>query len=168
MSRFDPPIPVSQIRPDLDVISLSMGEPLLFKLAAWLVCGPAPEGYSLNWHPVAFAAWFGLLATAFNLFPVGQLDGGHISYAALGRRSSHVTLATLAVALGLSFFSSSWIVWTGLMVVMLVLFGRHHPRTFDEDEPLDRPRMLLALAAVAMFVLCFTPAPIEVTDLIGR
>ena len=44
-----------------------------------------PDGYSLNMHPMAFAAWFGLLATALNLFPIGQLDGGHISYAVLGR-----------------------------------------------------------------------------------
>ena len=56
-----------------------------------------PDGYSLNLHPMAFAAWFGLLATALNLFPVGQLDGGHISYAVLGRRSTYVTLATLVV-----------------------------------------------------------------------
>ena len=44
---------------------------------------------SINMHPMAFAAWFGLLATALNLFPIGQLDGGHISYAVLGRRSTH-------------------------------------------------------------------------------
>ena len=50
--------------------------------------GPMPDGYSLNMHPMAFAAWFGLLATALNLFPIGQLDGGHISYAVLGRRST--------------------------------------------------------------------------------
>jgi membrane-associated protease RseP (regulator of RpoE activity) len=168
MSRFDPPLDISQVRPNVDLISFSLGEPLLFRGVAWLVCGPAPEGYSLNWHPVAFAAWFGLLATALNLFPIGQLDGGHIAYAVLGRKSSHVTLATLVAAIGLSAFSSSWVVWTGLMVVMLVLFGRHHPRTFDEDEPLDRTRQILALVALVMFVVCFTPAPIEVSDFIAR
>ena len=166
MSRFDPPISPSDLPPN--VINYSMGEPLLFKLVAWLVCGPAPEGHTLTLHPVAFAAWFGLLATALNLFPIGQLDGGHISYAALGRKSSHVTLATLAAAVVLTFFSSSWIVWTVLMILMMLRFGRHHPPTFDEDEPLDRPRQLLALVALAMFVVCFTPAPLEVVDLIGR
>ena len=53
--------------------------------ASWLLWGTPPDGYSLNLHPIAFAAWFGLLATALNLFPIGQLDGGHISYAVLGR-----------------------------------------------------------------------------------
>ena len=47
-------------------------------------------------HPMAFAAWFGMLATALNLFPIGQLDGGHISYAVLGRRSTIVTLVMVA------------------------------------------------------------------------
>ena len=69
---------------------LELGEPLLFKLASWLLWGTQPDGYSLNMHPMAFAAWFGLLATALNLFPIGQLDGGHISYAVLGRRWSTV------------------------------------------------------------------------------
>ena len=77
---------------------LELGEPLLFKLAAWVLWGTPPDGYSLNMHPMAFAAWFGLLATALNLFPIGQLDGGHISYAVLGPRSTYVTLAMIGVA----------------------------------------------------------------------
>jgi membrane-associated protease RseP (regulator of RpoE activity) len=147
---------------------LELGEPLLFKLASTIIWGQMANGYSLNMHPMAFAAWFGLLATALNLFPIGQLDGGHISYAVLGRRSSHVTLATLGVVVMLSYFAMSWRVWTVMLIVMLFTFGRHHPRTFDEDVPLDRARVVLAVAAVIMFVLCFTPAPIEPIDLIRR
>ena len=145
---------------------LWLGEPLLFQFVSTLLWGTLAEGSSLNMHPMAFAAWFGLLATALNLFPIGQLDGGHISYAVLGRRSSYVTLAMVLVAVALSTMSSSWIVWTGLMIVMLVMFGPHHPRTFDEDVPLDRTRLLFAAFAVAMFVLCFTPAPIEPMELV--
>ena len=117
----------------------SLGEPLLFQLASWLLWGTPPDGYSLNMHPMAFAAWFGLLATALNLFPIGQLDGGHISYAVLGRRSSlrHARDGRRRRSRS-TFFSSSWIVWTVLMIVMLVMFGPHHPRTFDEHVPLDR------------------------------
>src|SRR5260370_35801113 len=110
---------------------------------------------------MAFAAWFGLLATALNLFPIGQLDGGHISYALLAPRSTYVPFLMLAVAMVLTYFSASWIVWTGLMMVMLFMFGPRHPRVFDEAMPLDRTRLLLALFALAMFVLCFTPAPIQ-------
>jgi membrane-associated protease RseP (regulator of RpoE activity) len=147
---------------------LSLGEPLLFRLLSTLLWGTQPDGYSLNLHPMAFAAWFGLLATALNLFPIGQLDGGHISYAVLGRRSTYVTLATLGVAIVLTYFSTSWLVWTVLMIAMLVAFGPRHPRTFDEDVPLDRPRLVLAFVALLMFVLCFTPAPIEPMEILRR
>lgn len=145
---------------------MSLGEPLLFKAAAWLFFGTPAETYTINLHPVAFAAWFGMLATSLNLFPIGQLDGGHISYAVLGRKSSHVTLVMIGCAVILTWFSLSWLVWTTMMVVMLFAFGRHHPRTFDEDVPLDTTRKWLALFAVVMFVLCFTPTPIEPLELI--
>jgi len=147
---------------------IELGEPLLFQAAAWLFWGTPPEGHSINMHPMAFAAWFGLLATALNLFPIGQLDGGHISYAVLGRRSTAVTLGTLLVLIGLTFVSTSWVVWTVLTVVMLLTFGPRHPRTFDEDVPLDRGRLWLAAFALVMFVLCFTPTPIEPLDIVGR
>ena len=147
----------------------SLGEPLLFRGAAWLIWGTPAEGYSLNLHPMAFAAWFGLLATALNLFPIGQLDGGHISYAVLGGRwSTIVTLASVLVAISLTFVSSSWVVWTVLLVTMLVVFGPRHPRTEDEHTPLDRRRLAVAAFAVVMLVVCFTPAPIEVLELLPR
>jgi hypothetical protein len=154
------------VRVPPDFSGLELGEPLLFKLASWVLWGPTPDGYSLNLHPMAFAAWWGLLATALNLFPIGQLDGGHISYAVLGSRSSYVTLLMVGVAVALSYFAMSWRVWTVLMIVMLAVFGRHHPRVFDEEVPLDPARRLMSLAALAMFALCFTPAPIRPIELI--
>jgi membrane-associated protease RseP (regulator of RpoE activity) len=147
---------------------LELGEPLLFRAASWLLWGTQPDGSSLNMHPMAFAAWFGLLATALNLFPIGQLDGGHISYAVLGPRSTYVTFAMVGVAIALAYFSSSWIVWTVLIVVMLAAFGPKHPRVFDEHVPLDRTRLIFAIFALVMFILCFTPAPIQPMELIGR
>ncbi|MBI3048797.1 MAG: site-2 protease family protein [Acidobacteria bacterium] len=147
---------------------IELGEPLLFKAAAWLFWGTPPDGHSINMHPMAFAAWFGLLATALNLFPIGQLDGGHISYAVLGRKSTLVTLGTLGVLIGLTFVSSSWVVWTVLTAVMLLAFGPRHPRTIDEHIPLDRGRLWLAGFALVMFILCFTPAPIEPFDIVSR
>jgi membrane-associated protease RseP (regulator of RpoE activity) len=151
-----------------DFVGSELGEPLLFKLASWLMWGNPPPGYSINMHPMAFAAWFGLLATALNLFPIGQLDGGHISYAVFGRKSSNVTLAMIAIAVMLNYYSTSWLVWSVLMIAMLVIFGRHHPPVFDEHVPLDRARIVLAVVALAMFVVCFTPAPISSLDAIGR
>jgi len=158
---------VAKVPPDFQGVEL--GEPLLFKAASWLVWGTPPQGYSVNMHPMAFAAWFGMLATALNLFPIGQLDGGHISYAVLGRKSTIVTVVMVACLVGLTFVSTSWLVWTVLTVGMLIVFGPRHPRTFDEDLPLDRTRLWLALFALIMFILCFTPAPIEPLDLVtGR
>jgi membrane-associated protease RseP (regulator of RpoE activity) len=149
-----------------DFSGLSLGEPLLFRAASWLLWGPTPDGYSLNLHPMAFAAWFGLLATALNLFPVGQLDGGHISYAALGARSTSITVAMVGIAVILTYFSLSWLVWTVLMVGMLLVFGPRHPRTLDDHIPLDRTRLWIAVATAVIFVICFTPAPIEPFDLL--
>jgi membrane-associated protease RseP (regulator of RpoE activity) len=134
--------------------------------ARWLTFGTVPDGSIVEMHPVLFAAWFGLLATALNLFPIGQLDGGHISYAVLGRRSTAVTIVMIGCLIGLTFWSLSWAVWAGLMVIMLIAFGPRHPRTPDEDEPLDATRRRLALFAAVMFLLCFTPAPIEPLDLV--
>jgi membrane-associated protease RseP (regulator of RpoE activity) len=139
---------------------IELGEPLLFQFAAWLVWGTVPEGSSINMHPMAFAAWFGLLATALNLFPIGQLDGGHISYAVLGARSTFLTLFMVGVAVCLTVFSSSWIVWTILLIVMLVTIGPRHPPTLYDDEPINRQRLVLAAIAMIILALCFTPAPI--------
>jgi membrane-associated protease RseP (regulator of RpoE activity) len=144
-----------------DFVGFELGEPLLFKMTSALLWGSIPDGYSLNMHPMAFAAWFGLLATALNLFPIGQLDGGHISYAVLGRRSVYVTMITFGVALVLAYFYTSWKAWTFLLAVMLFLWGPRHPSVFDEDQRLDPTRLWLAVAALAMFALCFTPAPLE-------
>jgi membrane-associated protease RseP (regulator of RpoE activity) len=146
-------------------VGAELGEPLLLKMVTWLFWGHTPAGYSLNLHPMAFGAWFGMLATALNLFPMGQLDGGHIAYAVLGRRSVYVTYVTLAVVATLTVFASSWIFFTVLMIVMLALLGPRHPMVWDEHIPLDRGRLLLALFAVVMFALCFTPAPITISDL---
>jgi membrane-associated protease RseP (regulator of RpoE activity) len=112
-------------------------------------------------HPMAFAAWFGLLATALNLFPIGQLDGGHVAYAVLGRRSTFVTIGMVLVAVGLTVFSTSWIVWTILMLVMVFAMGPHHPPTLNDEIQMDRTRVALAAFALLMLIVCFTPAPIE-------
>jgi membrane-associated protease RseP (regulator of RpoE activity) len=145
---------------------IEFGEPLLFRIAAWLVVGTVPDGSSINMHPMVFAAWFGMLATALNLFPIGQLDGGHISYAVLGRFSKMVTIVTFVCLIGLTIVSLSWLLWTLLAGVSILLLGPGHPRAADEHVPLDKPRLRLAIFAALIFVFCFTPSPIEILDLI--
>lgn len=150
-----------------DFSGFALGEPLLFRIAARMVWGSVPDGFSINMHPVVFAAWFGLLATALNLMPFGQLDGGHISYSALGRRATIVSLLTIGVAVGLTFVSTSWLTITVLMIVMLLVFGPRHPSVINESLELDPARRGIALVSAVVFVLCFTPVPIEPFDLIG-
>lgn len=154
-------IAMSHVAPLRGESGLFLGEPLLLKAVSWIFWGSMPDTQTLVLHPVAFAAWFGLLATALNLFPVGQLDGGHISYAVLGRRSTYVTVAMIGVAIVLSYRSASWIVWTIVVTGMLFAFGVRHPPVLDEDVPLDASRKILAVVAAVIFALCFTPAPIQ-------
>jgi membrane-associated protease RseP (regulator of RpoE activity) len=144
----------------------SLGEPLMFRVASWLIWGSVDQSRSINLHPMAFAAWFGLLATALNLLPFGQLDGGHISYAALGRRSTSISLTTIAVAVVLTFVSTSWLMITIMMLVMLFAFGARHPSVIDESVELDGPRRAIAVLSAIVFIVSFTPVPIEALDLL--
>jgi membrane-associated protease RseP (regulator of RpoE activity) len=150
---------VMPVPPNMD--GYSLGEPLLFKLATWLTFGSIPDGSSVNIHPVVFAAWFGMLATAWNLLPFGQLDGGHLTYATLGDASRYFSLVTVGGCVVMCFVSYSWIVMTLMLVVMLFTLGPRHPRVIDEYEPLGAGRYALAIFALVMLVLCFTPVPID-------
>jgi membrane-associated protease RseP (regulator of RpoE activity) len=150
---------VGHLPPNSDVIYF--GEPLLFKAFTYLHFGPL-HGRDVFLHPMAFAAWFGMLATAMNLLPFGQLDGGHISYAVLGRRSWLVSLGTLVVTIVLLIFESwSWLSMAIIMLAMAWFLGLGHPRLVDDHEPLDMRRRMVALAALVIFILCFTPVPIQ-------
>ena len=144
--------------------SLSFGEPLLFRLVSWLKFGAIGDSAQLNLHPIGFAAWFGMLATAWNLLPFGQLDGGHLAYATLGDRSRYLSYATVAGSIAMCFISYSWVVMTLMMVAMMYFFGARHPRVLNEYEPLGAGRQAIAVIAVIIFVLCFTPVPIEILD----
>lgn len=148
--------------------AIEMGEPLLFRISAWLTFGRLGDDEILMTHPMAFAGWFGLLMTALNLFPFGQLDGGHLSYAVLGPRSAQVSKATVVVVIALAFYSPSWVLWALLLLVMLWTFGPRHPPVHDEGEPLDPVRLWLAGFAALIFIVSFTPAPIVGIGITGR
>jgi membrane-associated protease RseP (regulator of RpoE activity) len=144
-----------------------LGEPLLFKLATHAVFGSVPDGYTVNIHPMVLAAWFGMLATALNLLPFGQLDGGHITYATLERWSTPISIATVATAVFMTFVSISWLFMTLMMLAMLLMLGPRHPRVIYEYEPLGSGRIAVAVFALLMFILCFTPVPIQLQDLVN-
>jgi len=145
-----------------DQLIFYYGEPLLFKALAWLKFGTRPEGFDVMLHPTGFAAWWGMLATSLNLLPFGQLDGGHIAYAVLGKRARYVSLLTLGAVLLLTVFSRSWLVTAILLVVMTLIFGFRHPRPIDDVSPVGRGRTIIAIIAAIIFILCFTPVPVDI------
>ena len=144
--------------------SISFGEPLLFRLLSGLFFGRIPEGSSLILHPIGFAGWVGLLVTALNLMPIGQLDGGHIAYALLGRRArlvSRIMIGFLAV-MGVLFH----VTWLVLAVLILIFEFKskmrlNHPPVIDEDAPLGLKRTVLSVIIVLILVLSFVPDPVK-------
>ena len=110
-------------------------------------------------HPVAFAGWFGLFVTSLNLLPVGQLDGGHVLYATLGRPTPRIAALLIAflVWLGVRGYPG-WLLWAVIITVFLSL---GHPPTDDDRRPLDPARRLAALATLVVFVLTFVPEPFK-------
>ncbi len=151
------PVPVT---PD----TIMFGEPLLFKLLSGLFFGRIPDGSSLILHPVGFAGWVGLLVTAVNLVPLGQLDGGHVAYALLGRRARPLSriMVGFLVVMGL-FFHLTWLI---LAAVLLIFEFRskmrlQHPPVLDEDAPLGTRRTILSLVVLVVFILSFIPDPVK-------
>ena len=138
--------------------AMVFGEPLLLKFIAGLMFRGAPAQSDLFLHPVAFAGWVGILVTAFNLFPVGQLDGGHVSFALLGEKSKRLArlLLVVFVIMGI-FFWIGWIVWT----LVIVLPGLRHPRVVDDRERLSLSRRVIGVLVLLIFVVSFIPAPIK-------
>jgi membrane-associated protease RseP (regulator of RpoE activity) len=143
--------------------TLVFADPLMMKALGFLFGKHMSLGVG---NPFYFAAWMGLLVTALNLIPSGQLDGGHAMYAALGARIHSWTgkvafavMATLSV-LGLLIYSSL----AGFLIAILlgVMMRLPHPEPYD-DTPLDAKRKLVAVLTLVIFILCFVPFPITIT-----
>ena len=149
------------------------GDSLLTWGLAYLRFGPIPPGHMLFTHPMVDAAWAGLLVTALNLIPVGQLDGGRIVYALFGRRHRAVGRATVMALLGLgvaAFFwtlhtpgadmalalgsSLNWFMWAGLISLLV---GLHHSPPLDDLSPLSWGRRAIGIACLILLVLMLPP-----------
>jgi Zn-dependent protease len=134
------------------------GEPLILKIIGAFVFKDVPSDYSVFLHPVAFAGWVGILVTSFNLFPVGQLDGGHVSYALLGEKSRQFGKFILVVFAIMGFlFWIGWFIWAFL----LTFLGLKHPRVIDDAVPLSPRRKIVGYLMILIFILSFIPAPIK-------
>jgi membrane-associated protease RseP (regulator of RpoE activity) len=157
------------------------GQSLLYTLIKYLVLGPIPQGYDVQLHPTAFAAWGGFLITMVNLVPWGQLDGGHVAYALFGQRQDRfarwvyrslpllfvynllqfalpVLKRHAALDYGEVFFNSAfWLSWFVLLTVMGRYNGGEHPPC--EPGELSTGRRVVAVLTLALFVGLFMPTP---------
>ncbi len=132
--------------------------PLIYWLRYFFTGQPAPYGaVDVLLHPVAWAGWAGLLITALNLIPAGQLDGGHILYALFGKKSRVVLPFILIALIILGTVWSGWWLWAFL----IFLLGRAHAEPLDQITPLDSRRKGLAIFGLVVFVLVFTPIPLS-------
>lgn len=131
------------------------GVPLLERLLEMLIFPGAPAG-DIYLHPVGRAAWVGVFATALNLLPIGQLDGGHILYARWPNAHKTVSKILAICLLPMGWLWLGWLIWGAV----LLWLGRRHPMIYDEAEIGDGRRKL-ALVALAIFVLCFMWTPIS-------
>jgi len=134
------------------------GEPLLMKIIGGMVLKDIPSDASIFLHPVAFAGWVGVLITSFNLFPVGQLDGGHVSYSLLGAKSRALSRFCLVafVIMG-AIFWIGWFIWA----LLISFLGMRHPRVMDEAIPLSPGRRFIGYVMILIFILSFIPDPIK-------
>ena len=108
-------------------------------------------------HPTLFAGWVGFFLTALNLFPVGQLDGGHVARALLKDKHKYVSWAVVFVVMGLGLFFTGYFMFA---FILLFLIGTQHHPPLNEFTPLDAKRKLLGVVAFIVFILCFAPIPI--------
>ncbi|MDR4494260.1 MAG: site-2 protease family protein [Nitrospirales bacterium] len=149
----------SHVVPKEHTFGLQLGEPLLLQFFAWFMFGPIPSTHDIVLHPIAFAAWFGFFVTAINLLPLGQLDGGHVVYAVLGRRQRSLAIAIIPILLYLGFTGwPGWILWVGLAGMV----GIAHPPVSDPYTLLGKKRRWVAWAALVIFIVTFAPVPFSV------
>ena len=157
-------------------MQIIFGESLLMKSMIWLFYGNLPPGQDLFLHSFAFAGWLGLLITAINLMPIGQLDGGHVAYALFGRFQRR--LASMAFGLLIMFgllgiagevgltqwqgADKAYLPWLLCAIFMRSFMKPAHPPALDESVRLDSGRLIIGALCLALLVLCFVPAPITI------
>lgn len=138
-----------------DMIFALEGESILMRLVTLTILGPAPHGQFYLLSEAAFAGWVGLLVTAINLLPIGQLDGGHILYGLFRSRQRFLAMASMMALLILGFQSPMW--W--FFAAFGLLFGMKHPPTLDDNRPISKATLVMAISSILIMILSFTPVP---------
>jgi membrane-associated protease RseP (regulator of RpoE activity) len=110
-------------------------------------------------NPLLFAGWVGIFVTSLNLIPIGQMDGGHLVYALLGKQAHVVSGIAIGAALGFMLYTGDFTF--SLMLVLIVAVGWRHPPTANDRVPLGWRRVLLGWSTLAFLLVGFTPTPIK-------
>lgn len=134
------------------------GESLIIKGLVPLIVGPAPAGYLYRFTEAAFAGWVGLLVTAINMLPIGQLDGGHVIYGLWGDLQKKLGWIAVVFLFVLGFQSMMW--W--LFAAMGLMFKVGHPPTLDDVLHPTRASAVMGLIALAILLVSFAPIPFAV------
>lgn len=139
---------------------LGLGSSLLSHALAFTRFPMLIGAESILLHPVAFAGWVGLLLTALNLLPFGQLDGGHVLYSLFERRQTRAAWVFILALIPLGLLWWGWWLWGG--IALLLSRGRlAHPSVLQPQHPLDPTRRLVGIIAVVIFVITFIPLPLR-------
>ncbi len=134
--------------------------PLFYWVRYFFTSQPLPiGGLDVLISPVAWAGWAGMLVTALNLIPAGQLDGGHVIYSLIGKKAGLLLPIVLVILLLLGFAWSGWWIWA----VLILLLGRVYAEPLDQITKLNNGRKLLAFTGLLIFILVFTPVPLVQT-----
>jgi len=140
--------------------AIMLGDSLLMKFLTWMTYPNLLETQDIMLHPMAFAGWIGLLVTMLNLLPIGQLDGGHIAYAMLGKKQNIIGKLAFISLIPLSFISLNWLFW-GLLIFFLMRSAKHPP-IHDINIPLSKFNKRIGYICLIIFILCFIPAPFNI------
>jgi Zn-dependent protease len=149
------PSEMPEVSGDLSVINF----PLLF--IGLVTIFPIPENSLL--HPTAFAGWVGLLVTALNLLPGGQLDGGHISRALFGNNAKYISYATVIFLIVMT-FTTGFMAWLFFAFIIMIL-GTQHPPPLEDLSKLDTKRKAVGVFCIIMLFICIHPIPIEIISI---
>lgn len=138
-------------------VGIALGDSLLVKILTLIIFPNLTSTQDVVLHPIAFAGWIGLLVTMLNLLPIGQLDGGHIAYALLGRKHEKVAKYALLALIPMGLLSLNWLVWAAL--ILILMRTTKHPPVYDVDTPLSPLNKRIGYVCLAIFILCFIPIP---------
>jgi membrane-associated protease RseP (regulator of RpoE activity) len=139
---------------------LILGDSILLHFFTKLYFPIIQEGFEILLHPIAFAGWIGYFVTAINLLPIGQLDGGHISYALFQSKYRFIAYITFASIMVAGLLWLGWIIW-GIVIALIVRFK--HPPPLDNISEITLKNKIIGYTAFVIFLITFIPNPFQLT-----